>query len=68
MSDSNSEFESQLKKLCDESDDLQKTEMELKTKTQLFHEKLGGFLKEQGLPDNFTIPQLALFAIRKSRV
>ena len=64
----NNEFEKTLSKLCEESEQIQKMEMELKARAQLFTEKMAGFLKEQGLPDNFTIPQLAMFAIRKARV
>lgn len=60
-------FEIQLMKLTEESQELQKGEMELRSKAQLFNQKLMGFLKEHGLPDDFTLPQLALLSIRKSR-
>lgn len=63
----NGEFEQQLKKLGEEGDEIQKEELSLRQKQGLFMDKLHGFLKEQGLPENFTLPQLALFAIRKSR-
>lgn len=62
------EFEVQLMKLSEEADDIQKQELELRQKGQIFNDKLMGFLKEHGLPQNFTLPHLALLSIRKARV
>lgn len=61
------EFETQLAKLEEEATGIQKSEGELRIKVQIFTQKLMGFLKENGLPEDFTLPQLALLAIRKSR-
>lgn len=61
------DFELTVMKLSEEATEIQKTEIELRTKAQMFNQKLMGFFKEQGLPDDFTLPQLVLLAIRKSR-
>lgn len=61
------EFETTLMKLSEEAGEIQKTELELRGRAQLFNQKLMGFLKEQGLPEDFTVPQLALLSIRRSR-
>lgn len=61
------EFETQLIKLHTEAEELQKLEIELQMKVKIFAEKQVGFLKEYGLPENWTLPQLALLAIRKAR-
>jgi hypothetical protein len=62
------EFELTLMKLNTESEETQVAELELRQRAQLFNQKLMGFLKENGLPENFTLPQLALLAARKCRV
>ena len=62
------DFESTLAKLAEESAEIQKKEMTLKTEQQLFMEKLYGFLKEHGLSENFTLPELAMLAVRKSKL
>lgn len=60
-------FETTLVKFVEESESLQKRELALNQENRLFGEKLAGFLKEHGLPENFTVPQLAILAVRKSR-
>jgi len=60
-------FETQLMELAKEAEGIKKQEAEVQTKGRLFNEKLIGFLKENGLPENFTMPELALLAIRQSR-
>lgn len=50
-----------------EAEELQKAEILHQQKARLFTEKLMGFLKQYGLPENFTLPQLMLLAVRKSR-
>jgi hypothetical protein len=62
-----SEFEMQLNHFNDEAAHIQKAEIELKSKAQFFNQKLMAFMKEHGLSDDFTLPGLALLAIRKSR-
>lgn len=61
------DFEVTLLTLSKEASDLQKKQIELRSEIALFDNKLQGFLKENGLPENFTLPELALLAIRKSR-
>lgn len=61
------DFETTLTKIAKESAEIQKKELALKQEQQLFMEKLYGFLKENGLPENFTLPELAMLAIRKSK-
>lgn len=62
------DFEITLAKLADESAEIQKKEMTLKQEQQLFMQKLYGFLKEHGLSENFTLPELAMLAVRKSKM
>lgn len=61
------EFETALFELNKEAEEIAKSEAELQMRGKLFSEKLFGFLKESGLPPNYTLPQLALLAIRKAR-
>jgi len=61
------DFEQTLRKLNDEAFLIQQEEITLQAKAKLFQQKLSGFLKESGLPDNFTVPELALLAVKKSR-
>lgn len=61
-------FEEQLLKLTEEAETIHKEELVVQSKAKLFNEKMMGFFKEHGLPENWTFPQLAAFAIRKARV
>jgi hypothetical protein len=61
------DFETTLLKLAEEAGSLQKQELTLRTETQLFNQKFMGFLKQNGLPEDFTLPQLALLSVKKSR-
>lgn len=61
------DFEMTLVKFCEEAEVLQKKELALKGEQQLFMQKWVGFMKESGLPEDFTMPEMALLAIKKSR-
>ncbi len=61
------QFETQLMQLDADATKLQEAEQRLQHQAVAFREKLNAFLKENGLPSDFTLPQLALLAIRQSR-
>jgi hypothetical protein len=61
------EFHKQMLKFVEESQDIQKRTAQLQADTGIFNEKLGSFLKESGLPENFSIPEICLLAIRKAQ-
>lgn len=62
-----SDFETALQGFLAESLDIQKLERELETKQSMFSEKLFGFLRQNGLPEKFTLPELMQLAIRKTQ-
>ena len=61
------EFYTQLLKHEEKFTELQKKEMELKMEMHMANEAFGGFLKEHGLPEHFTMAQAMMLAVRKSR-
>ncbi len=61
------DFEASLSRFVEESAALQKRELALQQEGQLFMQKWMGFMKENGLPENFTLPELAALAVKKSR-
>jgi hypothetical protein len=61
------DFEVALRNLNVESEKIKKMEVELRMAQQLFNEKFFGFLKENGMPENFSLSELAMFAIRKAK-
>lgn len=61
------EFHKQLLKFAEESNGIQKRTVQLQADAETYNQKFAGFLKENGLPENFTLPEIALLAIRKSQ-
>ncbi len=61
------EFEKTLIKFREEADEIQKVELDFQMRAKFFNEKWHAFLKENGLPENFTMPGMVLLAIRKTR-
>ena len=50
-----------------EAEVIKKKEATLRMEQKMFGEKLHGFLKENGLPDDFSLPELCMLAVRKCR-
>lgn len=61
------DFERALSSLVGEATEIQERESKLKVDQQIFMNKWSGFMKEAGLPENFTLPQLAMLSVRKAR-
>ncbi len=61
------EFETQLRQFAVESEALQIRERDLKNDSEFFLQKFQGFMKENGLTQEWTLPQLALLAVKKSK-
>jgi len=60
-------FEEAIEKLVEESRDIQKRELMLREEAKMFNEKFMGFLRENGLPENFTLPLALNIAIKKAK-
>lgn len=52
-------------KLLEEEESLRKREVELKIAAQMHNEKMFGFLKEHGLPENFGMLSMAKLVAEK---
>lgn len=61
------EFTKTLDKFIEESEAIQKMELDVKHQSKLFHDKFFAWLKEQGLAENFTLPMLMRLGVNKSR-
>ena len=60
-------FQQTLEQFDKEMQELKKLGAELQARSKIVNEKLGGFFKENGLPENFTMTELALLALRKGK-
>ena len=60
------QFKKQLDEFLKDSLAIQKMEMEVQTKSKLFMEKFMGFLKQNGLPENFTLAEMCALAVKKA--
>lgn len=60
-------FETTLNQLLEEAEVIRKQEATINLAKGMFHDKMMGFLKEAGLPKDFTLPELMSLSVRKSR-
>lgn len=59
------EFTETFNRLVEEEEGIRKMEADLKSKAIMFTEKMSGFLKQHGLPENFGMMQLGKLIAEK---